>query len=367
MGDENIVHIIGTGTIGEPLIGLFTHKKKELGIDEVTFHKRTPLYSDRSKVTDLIRRGAQLATDNDRRDTFDELDMPVTYETEEAIERASVVIDCTPKGVGHANKAQFYEKHAANTKGFIAQGSEFGFGVPYCRGINDDQLTKDEQFVQIVSCNTHALAALIHTVALDNGNRKDKALGAGRFICMRRANDISQDGSFVPSPQVGEHKDGRFGTHHARDVYHLFKTMGQEFDLFSTAIKVPTQYMHTVSFNFRMNEKVAVDDILASIDANPYVANTYKVTANSVFSFGRDHGYYGRILNQAVIPHKTVHVSEDGKEVWGYAFTPQDGNSLLSSVAATVNFLYPGEVDEKLKPFEPFLFAEVSGWGPGGG
>ena len=35
-------------------------------------------------------------------------------------------IDCTP--VGNENKEKLYLRHAATTKGFIAQGSEFGFG-----------------------------------------------------------------------------------------------------------------------------------------------------------------------------------------------------------------------------------------------
>jgi glyceraldehyde-3-phosphate dehydrogenase (NAD(P)) len=39
----NIVHVKGTGTIGEPLIGLFDDHSASLGIDEITFHKRTPL------------------------------------------------------------------------------------------------------------------------------------------------------------------------------------------------------------------------------------------------------------------------------------------------------------------------------------
>ena len=42
MASKNIVHVVGTGTIGEPLIGLFTDFKERWGIDEVTFHKRTP-------------------------------------------------------------------------------------------------------------------------------------------------------------------------------------------------------------------------------------------------------------------------------------------------------------------------------------
>ena len=40
---KNIVHVVGTGTIGEPLIGLFTDFRDRFWIDEVTFHKNTPL------------------------------------------------------------------------------------------------------------------------------------------------------------------------------------------------------------------------------------------------------------------------------------------------------------------------------------
>ncbi|MDH3193591.1 MAG: hypothetical protein OEM40_04635, partial [Acidimicrobiia bacterium] len=59
---SNIVHVVGTGTIGEPLIGLLANFKESFGIDEVTFHKRTPMIEERPKVADLERRGAILAT-----------------------------------------------------------------------------------------------------------------------------------------------------------------------------------------------------------------------------------------------------------------------------------------------------------------
>ena len=57
---KKIVHVVGTGTIGEPLLGLFTDFRDKMGIDEVTFHKRTPLASDRAKLNHLIQRGAKL-------------------------------------------------------------------------------------------------------------------------------------------------------------------------------------------------------------------------------------------------------------------------------------------------------------------
>ena len=125
---RKIVHVIGTGTIGEPLIGLLCDFKEDLGIDEISFHKNTPLTTDRSKVRSLISRGACLTTHEEKFDGFNAIGLNPKYPTEDAIDRASVVIDCTPKGIGHANKHHYYENYLHNTKGFIAQGSEFGFG-----------------------------------------------------------------------------------------------------------------------------------------------------------------------------------------------------------------------------------------------
>ena len=92
-----IVHVVGTGTIGEPLIGLLADHREAFGIDEVTFHKRTPLVTEKAKVEDLVRRGAILAVDDNRKATFEELGHSPKFETSESIERATVVIDCTPE------------------------------------------------------------------------------------------------------------------------------------------------------------------------------------------------------------------------------------------------------------------------------
>ena len=72
---KKIVHIVGTGTIGEPLTGLFCDLKNELGIDGVTFHKNTPLTTDRSKVHSLIDRGARLTTNEEKFEGFKKLGM----------------------------------------------------------------------------------------------------------------------------------------------------------------------------------------------------------------------------------------------------------------------------------------------------
>lgn len=355
MSRQKNVLVVGTGTIGEPLIGLLVAYKKQLGIDHVQFHKRTPLLTDRSKVSDLVRRGAEFVCDDGKQEDFRAIGVEPTTVMEKALEDASVVIDCTP--AGNRMKEQYYNEYASNTDLFIAQGSEFGFGKMYARGINDRALIHGEdKFVQVVSCNTHNLSVLCDTFALAEG--KDN-LESGRFVCIRRANDLSQDDSYIPSPQVGGHKDEKFGTHHARDAYHLYRTLGLELDLYSSALKLNTQYMHIVHFRLRLAKPTTMESLHERIAANDRIATTHKKSANGIFSFGRDHGFYGRILNQTVIPTDTLALAEGGREVVGFCFTPQDGNSILSSIAATTWAMYPDDYEARIQCLKPLFFDEV--------
>ena len=352
---KRIVHVVGTGTIGEPLIGLFTDFSEHMGIDEVTFHKRTPLDSDKSRIQHLMKRGAKLAVDRDRLNSFERLGHKVSYESEEALERASVVIDCTP--AGNQNKEDIYSR-LSGPRGYLAQGSEFGFGKPYARGINEEALIPGEDvFIQIVSCNTHNIATLVKTLAAgDSGSD----LEAGRFVCMRRANDITQVGKFVPAPSVGRHDDPQFGTHHARDAHGVFQTLNQDLDLFSSAVKLNTQYMHSIWFELTLSRDTSMEEVMQRLTDNHRVARTHKQEANLIFSFGRDHGYYGRILSQTVVVVPSLMV-RNNREIVGFCFTPQDGNSLLSSVAGALWVMEPDwdDVTERLEPIRRFVFTEI--------
>ena len=353
---RKVVHVIGTGTIGEPLIGLLCDFKNDLGIDEVTFHKNTPLTTDRSKVVNLVKRGARLSTHNEKFDGFINIGLKPEFTTEEALEKASVVIDCTPSTYGLDNKEKYYNKFSDNTLGFISQGSEFGFGKPYARGINDEALVRGEdQFIQVVSCNTHNLCTIVKTMALDAG---EDNLIEGKFLLIRRSNDVSQSKRFVPAPEVGLHKDPLFGTHHARDASLLFETLGKQLPLFSSAMKVNSQLMHILYFSLKLKRKTSLQEIIGKLEANDRISVTDKVNANEVFSFGRDHGHFGRILNQTVVSLPSLHLSEDN-QISGFCFTPQDGNSLLSSISAAEWFMFPNSFEEKIQCLKPFFFDEV--------
>ena len=110
------VHVVGTGTIGEPLIGLLAMHKEAFGIDEVTFHKNSARIDDRPKLNQMIAKGARLAVTDGKQGEFKELGHEVAYESEEAIRQADVVIDCTPSGVGIDNKNKFYQKYSDRVK-----------------------------------------------------------------------------------------------------------------------------------------------------------------------------------------------------------------------------------------------------------
>ena len=353
--ERKIVHVVGTGTIGEPLIGILCEQKSNLGIDEVTFHKQSPLTKDAPKIKNLIAKGARLAVHEDRVESFKEIGLEPEFTMEEAVSRSSVVIDCTPKGYGHQNKADFYEKYADKVKGFLAQGSENGFGKKYARGINDHVINSEDQFLQVVSCNTHNIACLVNTIAL---SISPDNLIDGKFVCIRRSNDISQTGSFVPAPTVNDHGHPVYGTHHAEDAAGLFKTMNLDLDLFSSAMKVNSQYMHTVWFNLKLKEPTSKQKVIDLLSSNDRVSLTEHHSANEVFSFGRDQGLYGRILNQTVIVEDSINVRND-HEVSGFCFTPQDGNSILSSIAATVRFLNPHSYQDKINSLGGFFFDRV--------
>ena len=345
---KNIL-VVGTGTIGEPLIGLLAEHKPALGIDNVYFFKRTPLSEEKGKVEALQRKGAELVTKKDTIAAFKELGFDAGN-VENAYEDSQVIIDCTPSG--NTNWDDVYSK-LDPTKRFMAQGSEHGFGSFFAWGINNDALTRDENKYLIASCNTHNMASIVKTFALDAG----RTLTQGKFVCLRRANDVSQNDSFAPSPTITKHDNQEFGTHHARDVYELFDQEGTKLDLFSSAIKLPTQYMHTLWFNLSFEDNTELTTVMNELANSEHLMSTEKLSSNKVFSFGRDHGYHGRLLSHGIVAVDSLHVKDN--QLTGYCFTPQDGNALLSSVAASVNYFYEDTWIEKMSVFNKYIFKNI--------
>ena len=120
---------------------------------------------------------------------------------------------------------------------------------------------------------------------------------------------------------------GKFSAHKSYKDNKSFKYL----DLFSSEMKVNSQYMHVLWFNVKVKEPTTLNEVKEKFFNNKFISMTNKDLTSSVFAFGRDHGHYGRIMNQSVVVEQTLNVRND-HEVTGFCFTPQDGNSILSSI-----------------------------------
>ena len=116
--------------------------------------------------------------------------------------------------------------------------------------------------------------------------------------------------------------------------------------------------MHVLWFTLKVDQPITLDEVKDRLNQNQLVAFTSKDLTSRVFSFGRDQGQYGRILNQTVIVEDSINI-RNGNQVTGFCFTPQDGNSILSSIAATVRFLNPHSYQDKINSLSDFFFDRI--------
>jgi glyceraldehyde-3-phosphate dehydrogenase (NAD(P)) len=50
MASKQVIHVVETGTLGEPLVSLLLSLQNDLEVDEITFHKNTPTRNDRVNI-----------------------------------------------------------------------------------------------------------------------------------------------------------------------------------------------------------------------------------------------------------------------------------------------------------------------------
>jgi glyceraldehyde-3-phosphate dehydrogenase/erythrose-4-phosphate dehydrogenase len=348
------VLVMGVGTIGEPLTRLLLEHRDDLGIGNVYFAKFNP--TDLGTVKLLQEAGGKFVIWKDTEAHFEHVfahhGLKIDGTVEDSFKKACVIADCTNRG--NALKEDYYSR-LRYPIGFLAQGSEEGFGHPFAYGINDETLVPGEhKYLQIVSCNTHNILSLLRTAEMAGGE-----ILAADFVLMRRMNDISQVGQAIGSPSVEQVKDKYpgYGSHQAFDAARVLRTKGVELHnkIHSTALKLDNQLMHLNRFRVRFKKKITKADFIQAVHDDKFMSMSHLRDMNLVFSKGRDHGFHGRIFNQSVIIHDAIEISPDGREVFGACFTPQDGNSLLSSVAAIAWYFNPNTYKEKMKLFDAYL------------
>lgn len=310
------VLVNGIGNIGTTVLSLLVRYRQELNIDRIYALKNKVVPWQESDLHDLSELGIELY--------LREANGPFPA-IESVMERVDYIFDCTNNGGGMRNK-NWYTLFP-NLKGACAQGSEKHFGTSFMSGVNDAVIA-NERFVHVVSCNTHSIASILQTFA----GSDLRALEWSDFVIVRRSEDLGNHERLVSANVVARHLDPHLGTHHSIDVLDLFKTRGIHFPVTSSDVTTPSQLMHGLRFHLRLTETPDAHYMERCIAENPFVATSNKFDSNVIFERGRRWGHQGRIYNHAVILANNIMVNE--RSLFGWAFIPQEGNTLLSTLHA---------------------------------
>lgn len=319
------VLINGLGNIGTSLAQLLVKYQSDFGITKIYAHKRTQNQWNESELDIIKCTGIEVIRTTELDKIFDQL---------------HYVFETTSNGVGLQNHKKYLS--ATNLIGACAQGSEKGFGTPFISGVNDT-LIEGKKMVQVVSCNTHGTSALLQFFG---GDSLQNIISADAVV-VRRSEDIGNHERLVAGNVIARHLDPNIGTHHAIDVVDLYKTLNIQCNLTSSDITTPSQFLHTVRFNFELENLI---DIEAQLSKSTFIGTTNKFDSNVVFELGRRYGFAGRLFNHAILVKSNMMITRNS--IKGWAFVPQEGNTLISTLHAfLLQTKHPkqGELIQKVK------------------
>jgi len=305
----------GIGNIGSTLLNVLLKYQLELGIEAIYACKRTIAPWTKPELDILTAKGVKICT------TSKSSEFPQLYSILPLI---NYIFEATPNTIGLEHKNKY--KKLANLIGSSAQGSEKGFGISFMSGVNNEVI-RGQKFVHVVSCNTHGSAALLRLFSGDKLENLHKA----DMVVIRRSEDLGNHKRLVSANVVARHLDETAGTHHSIDVIDMFKTIDVECNLTSSDITTPSQLMHTIRFNIELKESLQ-HSVNSLILMNPLIATTAKFDSNVVFELARRYGFNGRLYSHAIVLSGNFLATDT--TVKGWAFVPQEGNSILSTLHA---------------------------------
>jgi len=309
------VLVNGMGNIGTTLIHLIIKYRDLLEIENIYLYKRSLNPWNEAERVHMVSLGVILCSSEKSKNI---------HHLDGIINEIDYIFEAAANGVGLAN-LESYQK-LAKLKGCSAQGSEKGFGIPFMSGVNDEQV-RGEKFVNIVSCNAHGTAAILSTFT---GNKLENLKHAD-VVVVRRSEDLGNHARLVSGNVVARHLRPNTGTHHAIDVVDMYQTVGIDCPLTSSDITTPSQLTHSVRFNIEFKNPLTAE-VESYIDANPFIAKTRKFDSNVLFELGRRHGFQGRLFSHAIVVMDNFLVTDTS--IKGWAFVPQEGNSIISTLHA---------------------------------
>ncbi len=187
---------------------------------------------------------------------FEEAGVNVEGTVEELIEKADIVIDCSPGKVGAKNKPM-YEK--AGIKAIFQGGEKKDVAEISFNALANYEKAVGKNYVRVVSCNTTGLVRVLYLLDKNFGIEKVRA------VMIRRVVDPKEDkkglvNGIMPDPI-------KLPSHHGPDV----QTVLPHIDITTVAFKVPTTLMHVHSLNVQLKDGVSEDDVIDVFEKEPRI------------------------------------------------------------------------------------------------
>ncbi len=290
------IFVNGFGTIGKRVA--FAIKKQD-DMELVGVAKRRPDF--KAYIANKLGIPLYVVSEENIGD-FEELGIKVCGVLEEGIEKADIIVDAAPKGVGSKNKS-LYDR---NGKKAVFQGGEPPevADISFVAQANYEKAL-GKRYIRVVSCNTTGMARVLHEL------RKISNIRKVRGILVRRAADpweIKKGpiDAIVPTLKIP--------SHHASDV----KTVLGELDIMTLAVVVPTTRMHLHVLNVEFESSVTVGDIVDTlIDAPRILVVPVRLGLDStatLVEFARDMGRSRNDLYEVMVFDDSIKVH--GNELW---------------------------------------------------
>ncbi len=188
---------------------------------------------------------------------FEKAEIKVKGTIEDLLQKADIVVDCSPNKVGAENKEKYYERYGI--KAIFQGGEKANVAEISFNALANYENALGKRYVRVVSCNTTGLVRLIYTL------KSNFKIGRVRATMLRRVVDPKEDkkglvNGIMPDPVA-------IPSHHGPDV----KTVLPDVDIVTTAFKLPTTLMHVHSLCIELKEDVKASDVVNVLEEEPRI------------------------------------------------------------------------------------------------
>lgn len=322
------VAVNGYGTIGRRVAEAI-RLQRDMTLVGVT--KATPDYKAHLAIANGI---SIYALDERGVEKFSQAGIEVSGNLEDLVKKADVIVDCTPGDVGRTYLHRYKGRKAIFQGGEAADVAETSF-VAQCNFNN----SIGKERVRVVSCNTTSICRVLHSLDMNFGVRRARA------VIARRAADPEEVGRGLIDAVVLDPVD--IPSHHAADV----KTVLPNIDIVTMAMKIPTTHMHVHSLMVSLKKPATTLQVLDTLEATPRMmlagkSEGFKSTANIV-EYAREMGRRRADIYESVIWRDSV--KADGDEVYLYMAVHQEAIVVPENIDAIRAVMGASSAEESIR------------------